>query len=234
MSSGRIIRPQGQTKTELPRIGQIKTGYKTESGQPRSTDFFLATGNYSKFFEEAYGEKPKSIQIVFIDDEPSNSCSERYEYRDKSGALYAYGDGKNFNVWSERKEQYIKTNTDERPELMDSIEKKVPSHKFWEITLTLTFVIPRIKLIAGVWQYSTKGAASTIPNIRKSFDTMLELNGFVKGVVFDLNVEFQKSQKPNTPSRFPVVSLVANESDDNIKQAKGGIVSVGKQIYSGK
>ena len=64
----------------------------------------------------------------------------------------------------------------------------------------------------GVWQFSTKGKASSVRNIRESFDGVQMMRGTVTQTVFDLSVQFAKSNKPNTNSRYPVVSLVANDT----------------------
>ena len=88
----------------------------------------------------------------------------------------------------------------------------------WVITLTVTFIVPMVRGIAGVWQFITKGSASSIPNIRDTFDTMLAERGFVKGIVWDMNVEFAKSRKPGNHSKYPVVSIVPNESEGNLRK----------------
>ena len=109
---------------------------------------------------------------------------------------------------------------------MAGISKRYPNRAVqkggdgWVITLTLTFIVPFVRGIAGVWQFSTKGTASTIPAIRETFDGMLAERGFCKGVIFDLNVQFATTQKPGDKSRFPVVSLVPNESADNVLKVK--------------
>ena len=99
-----------------------------------------------------------------------------------------------------------------------------PAKKGWEISLILRFIIPKIRGIAGYWQFSTKGDASTIPQVRNIFDTMLERRGSVQGMIFDLNVKFAKSNKPGITSKYPVVSLVPNHSEENIAMVKGGIM----------
>jgi hypothetical protein len=48
----------------------------------------------------------------------------------------------------------------------------------------------------------------------------------VKGVIFDLNVVFAKSQKPGVGSRYPVVNLVPNQSKENIQALKGSMMNV--------
>jgi hypothetical protein len=110
---------------------------------------------------------------------------------------------------------------------MQSITKRYPNKKSrqpdcdgWEVTLTLNFIVPLVRGVAGVWQFATKGTASTIPQIRETFDGMLAERGFCKGIIFDLNVQFATTQKPGDLSRFPVVSLVPNESADNVLKVR--------------
>ena len=222
---GRILRPAAERDHSLlPRVGFIKVGDKDERGYPRSVDYFIPAGKYAGLFTKAYGEKPHTIQIVFPDDDPAKVCCERYEYRDDEGRLLASGDGETFQVWNGQ--NYIKLTTEMYPNLMKSIEERYPNKLYkkygegWQIILTLNFIVPIVKGIGGVWQFSTKGKASTIPQIRDVFDTVLENRGFCKGIIFDLNVEYAKSQKPGDKSRYPVVSLIPNESEDNVKKVK--------------
>ena len=211
-------------KLALPRVGFIKIGFKSEKGYPQSVDYFIAAGLYAELFKRAYGEKPRTIQIVFPDDDPAKVCCERYEYRDDEGRLLAAGDGETFQVWNG--EKYQEMTVEQYPTIMKSVEKRYPNRLFkktgegWQVTLTMSFIIPCVRGIAGVWQFITKGTASTIPNVREAFDAMLENRGFVKGIIFDLTVQYAKSQKPGDKSRYPVVSMVANESEDNIKKIK--------------
>lgn len=224
MSTGRICRPEDNVRLSLPRVGMIKTGFKDNNGFPKSVDYFIPTGRYAHLFTNSYGEKPNLIQIVFPENDPSKVCIERYEYRDDEGRLFARGDGENFEVWDGKKyEPLTKTAW---PNLMQGIAKKYPNKMVkkgedgWSVVLTLNFVVPMIKGIAGYWQFTTKGEASTIPQIRNVFDNVLQKRGFVAGIIFDLSVDFAKSQKPGQKSRYPVVSLVPNESDENVNKIK--------------
>lgn len=224
--NGRITnRPsEEQSRLALPRVGFIKIGYKDERGLPRSTDYFSASGKYASLFAKAYGDKPQTIQIVFPSDDPEQVCNERYEYRDDDGRLMASGDGDTFQVWGGK--QYQQLTVKDYPNLMTSIERRYPNKQYqrtgegWSIVLTLNFIIPCVQGIAGVWQFSTKGTASTIPQIRDVFDAMLQAKGYVRGIIFDLNVQFAKSQKPGDKSRYPVVTLIPNENEDNVKKVK--------------
>ena len=180
-----------------------------------STDYWLADGKYASLFDKAYGEKPDTIQIVFPSDNPELVCREEYEFRDTQGKLVASGDGETFKVWSAKNKAYTILSVTEYPNLMEMVKSKYPSQD-WKITLTLNFIIPKVRGIMGLWQFSTKGSASSIPQVRDTFDAVLESNGHCSGVIFDLCVKMHTSQKPTTASKYPVVSLVPNESDENI------------------
>jgi len=229
MATGRIIklRTAEPKRLVLPRIGSLKIGIKNAKGYPQSVDYFIPQGKYAGLFTEAYGERPQTIQIVFPADDPGLVCSERYEYRDDSGALIAFGDGVSFSVWDGKK--YETLLIDDYPNLMDSVAHRYPNRQArsggdgWAVTLTLTFIAPLVRGVAGVWTFSTKGSASTIPTVRNTFDAVKEQRGFCKGIIFDLDVKFAKSQKPNAMSRYPVVTLVPNESPQNITKVKNAL-----------
>lgn len=211
MSTGRIMREGGHA-LPLSIIGNVSIGEKNERGIPRSVDFFIPRGKYASFFQQAFGDKPGTIEIMFVSEDPAQSCNERYEYRTDDGRLYASGDGLEFSVWNQATKAYENFNILDHTDLMDRIHSKVKSKKGWQIIMTMRFIIPRISKVAGLWQFSTKGSRSTIPNVVGTFDTVKSMRGSVLGVLFDLNVEFAKSQKPGDASRFPVVTLVPNQT----------------------
>jgi len=218
--AGRIYRAAAEeSRLVLPRVGRLKIGKKSDKGYPMSVDYFIPTGKYADLFTQAYGPKPNTIQIVFPDDDAEKVCCERYEYRNDEGKLVAWGDGREFQVYNGRK--YVAMTTATHPDLMRQVVEKYPSKKGeWVVTLTLNFIVPMVRGVAGVWTFQTKGAASTIPQIRNVFDAMLDKRGFCKGILFDLSVEFAKSQKPDQSSRYPVVTLVPNESESNVLRVK--------------
>lgn len=216
--AGRIYRPeQGAGILELPEIGRLHIG-KKQMGQngkeyPVSVDYFIPSGKYAGMFTQALGDKPQTIQVVFPSDEAEKVCNERYEYRDDKGALVARGDGRIFEIWDGKK--YAPYSVDQYPDIMQQITANNPTKRGaenWDIVLTLRFIIPAVRGIVGVWQFSTKGKASSIRNIRESFDGVQAMRGTVTGTVFDLSVQFAKSNKPGVSSRYPVVSLVANDT----------------------
>lgn len=224
--NGRIKRPDTQRNTlGMPIIGTVKCGMKamskTGKEYPTSVDYFIPSGKYAPLFTKAYGEKPQTIQIVFPSDDASMVCNERYEYRSDDGKLIASGDGEKFLVWNGKK--YAEFLLSEHPDLMQRISAKNPKKNVkegtdgWDITLTLIFRLPMVRGVAGLWRFITKGTASTIPQIRDAFDRMQQSNGHCESVIWDLSVKFAKSQKPGVTSRYPVVTMVANESEENLR-----------------
>lgn len=217
---GRIAKPAENPIVSLPRIGKVKIGKKSDRGYPMSVDYFIPSGKYAGLFTKAFGDKPQTIQVVFPTDDPGQVCDEHYEYRDDEGRLIARGDGETFEVWNG--EKYTTLTTEKYPNLMESIKQRYPRQKGegWRIRLTMNFFIPMVRGVVGLWTFETNGTASTIPQVRDTFDLMLQQRGFVKGIIFDLNVQFAVSQKPGAKSRYPVVSLVANESEQNVAMIK--------------
>jgi hypothetical protein len=213
-----------QKQVVLPIIGKIKIGKKSEKGYPMSVDYFIPTGKYEAMFRAVYGEHAQTIQVVFVDDDAEKVCAERYEYRNDQGELCAYGDGETFMVWNGK--EYQELSVEQYPGVMDSVANRFRNKRTqggrdgWDVILFVTFMVPMVRGVAGVWQFTTKGERSTIPNIRDVFDSVLERRGFVKGIIFDMSVQFAKSQKPGQKSRYPVVQIVPNESADNLRKIR--------------
>lgn len=215
---GRIHRPeQANGILELPEIGRLHIGKKqaTQNGReyPVSVDYFIPSGKYAGMFTAALGEKPQTIQIIFPDDSPGKVCNERYTYRDDRGALVARGDGQVFEIWNGK--EYAKYSITEYPDIWDQIIKNNPTKRGadnWDVELTMRFIIPAIRGVVGVWSLTTKGAASSVKNLRDSFDSVQAMRGTVTTSVFDLSVHFHKSNKPGSNSRYPVLDLVCNDS----------------------
>lgn len=228
---GRIIADSAlpQVRLGLPVIGKVKIGKKSDKGYPMSLDYFIADGRYASLFHKTFGEAPSSIQIMFTDDDPSKVCDQRYEYRNDKGELVSYGDGEVFFFWNSREKVWVESHA---KNYMQELASKMPNKKIrngmfgWDIVLTIRFLIPMLRGIAGLWQLTTKGVESSIPNIVETFDCMKAERGFVRGVIFDLNVQFAKSQKADGSSRFPVVTIVPNESQDNIDKIRKALQPV--------
>ena len=216
--SGRIINNTEVKRLPFPIVGRIKAGMKSEKGYPMSLDHFIATGPYAPLFTQAYGENPSTIQIVFPSDDAELVCREEYVLRDNAGKLVSTGDGEDFKVYSEKTKACKTITVSEQPDIMDMLSNHYKQK--WLVTLTLNFIIPLVRDIMGCWQFQTKGVASSVPQVRDAFDAMLEQNDHASGVIFDLSVKMHTSQKPNTASKYPVVTLVPNESEENLRMVR--------------
>ena len=211
--SGRIVRPDSTSMLELPEIGRLHIGMKNDKGYPMSIDWFRPTGKYEGLFRQALGEKPQTIQVIFPSDDAEKVCNEQYQYRDDKGALVARGDGHTFEVWNGK--VYAPYTIEDYPNIMQLIAEKNPTKRKednWDIVLSMKFIVPAVRGVVGVFGLTTKGRASSVRNIRESFDAVQMMRGTVVTSVFDLSVHFHKSNKPNDTSRYPVLSLVANDN----------------------
>lgn len=211
---GRIIRP-GETTGDINfhESGRVHIGQKSDKGYPMSLDHFKPSGKYAELFTKILGDKPTTLTILFTSDDAEKVCNERYEYRDNAGALVAYGDGEVFYVWNGK--EYAPFLAKDYPDLMQRVADRYPSKKGvegWEATLRMQFLIPALSGVMCVGGFSTKGKASSIKNIRDAFDAVLALRGTVRGTAFDLSVTMHKSNKPGASSKYPVVSMVANDT----------------------
>jgi hypothetical protein len=212
MPSSRIqtTRKAAPSKSQLPIIGKVKVGKKTTNSAgvlyPTSTDYFVATSdnpNFLSMFSEAYGEKPKALEIMFVSDNLYQSCHQRFECRDKSGRLTGYGDGVEIYIWDVKAKEYL---------LQDAESSLVKQAGKWDMVLTMRFLLTKIRGLYGVWEFSTKAEKSSIPQIIETFDLILDRVGSVLSVPFELTVEKVVSNKPGVSDTFPVVKLVPNLS----------------------
>jgi len=144
---------------------------------------------------------------MFINDNFKEVCNERYECRDQDGRLSGKGDGEIWEIYDKDLDDYLE----------QSDEKLIKKAGKWSIILTLKFIIPAIKGVFGHFTFSTKGVKSSLPQIRDSFDIVLNQAGRVSNIPFDLIVQKVKSQKPGKKYLFPVVSLVPNISQQNME-----------------
>lgn len=223
----RRINEQAAKTASLGVVGRIKIG-ETVTGQngknrPVSLDYFRADApeQYARFFRDAYGEKPNKITVVFLSNDMAEVCRNFYELRDASGGRMAYGDGVTFYVATKQADGTVKdiVTTPAAPQKwMDEVESK--SGGKWRERLILRFAIPKIPVL-GVWEFSTHGSGSTIPNLVGTIDTMLEMAGRIAGIPFDLIVEKVKSDKAGSKSVYPVVKIIPNISPESAEIVRG-------------
>lgn len=211
---------QKNRQVKFPVLGKIKVGIKNDKGHPTSLDYFVATGNYANYFTDAFGPKPDSIEIMFLSDNFEDSCYERYELR-QGPKLFAFGDGECFKVFDEKKDDYIEKTMEKNADEIKSLHKKVGGE--WKSVLHMSFLIPAIKGVFGVWQLSTKGDKSSIPTILGAFQMVQQMAKTVIGIPFDLQVKKVVSNKPGSKNKFPVINLVPNVSAGHLEKVRNYI-----------
>lgn len=223
----KIVRRIGEIaeskQVTLNVIGKIKIGERvaTQSGKERPTaiDYFRphTSEQYAELFRQAYGDRPKRLTITFISDNLAESCFNFYEMRDGAGKVIAYGDGINFKVSTMQADrvQYVDTTPTDSDAWMKEMESK--SGKEWKEVLVLRFMLPEIPVL-GYWEFRTQATGSTIPNIMGAVETMLKFAGRIALIPFDLSVKIVTSDKSGSKSKYPVVELVANISQQSAER----------------
>jgi hypothetical protein len=222
--AGRIV-TANKGPVKLPIVGKIRVGEKRANGNgveyPVSLDYFKAVGDYSTKFHDTFGEKPTTFGIVFISDDPAQSCNERYELRDKkTGDLLGSGDGVNFKIFNPDNKEYedFIADSEEQKKKLADYTKTFANGSQWSVILTIEFVIPKISTVMGLWKLETKGVLSSIPNIRDTFDEVQKQAGTVVNIPFDLQIKKVKSQRPGDKRLYPVVALIPNVGADKIDE----------------
>lgn len=221
---GRLV--DTQYEGHLKVIGRLKVGEKKKitdkNGKeieiPVSLDHFKADGKFAALFHKTFGEKPQRIKIIFVSNEIEQVCNLRYEFRKDSAKLYARGDGKSFDVWDGTK--YVPSETD-----VETLTKKYGEP---QKILTIRFLLPEMKGVFGLWQFSTRGENS-IGSIVATFDKIMDMAGTIINVPFELIVEKVTSQKPDSKHSFPIVSLIPNLSRESLEIVKLALEQ-GKEI----
>lgn len=227
----RIQRTTANNSPHLGIVGKIKVGEKhPEKNYPMSLDYFRATSEnpqYVQAFQECYGEKPKSIPVIFVSDDINHVCSEHLELRDNAGKLFAKGDGLNFEIVNEKDGTWLKITLDmilakyeDLDKFLEAQIKRANSKTGWRRRLVLRFVLPKIKGLMGEWQFSTYADKSSIDQIVGVFDTVQAVAGTVRMIPFDLNVKKVISDRSGSKNSYPVVQLIPNLSTENMMAVK--------------
>lgn len=222
---GRISSGGVQQGSTLPEIGRIKVGMKTERGLPTSLDYFRATGKFANQFTSLMGDKPNELHIAFVSNDISEVCNERFEAWDK-GKRLGFGDGKTFTVWNPA------GGKDSKGEYEAGLQKNDPKvkalGKLWAQTLTLRFVLLKMKGVLGYWTFETKAKETTIPSIVKAFDMVMERSGSIIGFPFSLVVEKVQSYTPGMAKNYPIVKLVPHFTEETIEAVRAYVEAGGE------
>ncbi|MBV6342345.1 hypothetical protein [Candidatus Magnetobacterium casense] len=218
-------------ESRIKIIGHVKVGMVTKNAEgkefPKSLDYFhIDSGTtdplYAQNVLKALGTvKPRTLHIVFVSDDDNINCDERYELIVKK-RIYAYGDGETFFERGEKDDGFKMYPVDQFPKIKDDIlarGKKLQANAEWSEVLRLRFLILEYRDVVALWQFTTHGSASSIKEIVSNYEMVKKMTGGrVRGIPFDMNVKMVKSGKVGASHKFPVVSIMANLSYDNLNK----------------
>ena len=194
-----MLKNQKNQLRRPPRLGKIKVGEKSDKGYPTSVDYFIIDSDYKDQVAKVYGDKPKSLKIVFPYDDIEQNLDEMYRMYGKSG-LKCIGDGesaKRADVDGKLNEEITCTCHFATPP-DDQKQQCFPS-------MNLSFIITGIG-VTGLWMFSSKAVYSR-SNIRAVMEMVQATTGKLAGVPFFLRVDMQESNVANNPHKFPVVNI---------------------------
>lgn len=204
--NGRIKNSSPRRKV-LPHLGKISIGKKvTKNGKtyPQSLDYFHVNEDcpYRSYFYDEYGDAPRVIDIAFPSDDITQVCREEFLGITDKGKLAYRGDGQQYELINKDSTAYVPTDIDD-PRMQKALEAVPQQH-----VLTLHVVLYKLRRIAGLWKIQTRGECSSIPNIRDTFDNIMDIVGTVGFIPFQLSVKKAKSWKPGVAKSYPVIELV--------------------------
>jgi hypothetical protein len=195
----------------LPRLGKVRLGIKAKNAKgteyPKAVDYFVCPPEV----QAIYGEKPKSLDIIF----PVDLWPEQwYKAYSASRGLICKGDGKQAMALIDPATGKFATATSPTvqltevacdPEACPLYEKK-QCHRI----MNLQFIIPQVKAL-GVWQLDT-GSVNSIININSSLDLIKGITGRVSMIPMKLVVEPQEAQVEGKKKTIHVLKLVVERS----------------------
>lgn len=161
----------------LPRLGKIRLGEKAHDGQyPKALDYFrveedggITSEKAASAFHNVYGEKPKTLDIMFPVEEVEKFFPQFYTAYTKKGKL-CQGDGKIAKRW---------TSEDDTRQLVDipcrGLECDWYLAKKCRRLATLQFILLKVPGL-GVWHISTTSRNSII-NINSGVALIRGLTG---------------------------------------------------------
>jgi len=235
MATGRIkVKESDISGTTLPVIGYLSIGEVSKpadpnkKGYPKSLNHFRVRGKnntpclYESEFTRVFGDKPTRIPIAFISDDLKEVCNQQYENWD-NGKNWGSGDGETFKVWDTtaiNKTTGAATGAFIEVDSKHHLVQQWKREGKWKERLTMTFVIPKITSVLGVWKFQTGGSKSSIPEIVKAFDWIKEKASTVKYFPFDLIVESHVGKNPGEAKQWKIVKLIPSAGQESLQSIR--------------
>ena len=150
----------------LPRLGKIRLGMKVEKegskSYPKALDYFNCPGEVQAIF----GEKPKSLEIMFPSDDPELFAPQYLKCYSRTQGLICIGDGETARRKVDKETGDIASHTTAEWGWYDKLicnPQECPEYmsKQCRRVMTLLFLLPDVDGL-GVWQIDTTSFYSIV------------------------------------------------------------------------
>jgi len=190
----------------LPRLGKIKLGTKTEGekGYPKAADHFIAP----EPVRNVYGERPKSLKIVFPTDDNPDQWLRCYS---ASRGLICKGDGERAVRLVDKKTGKLAGAGSEETELVE-VQCEYENceeykRKRCRRVMCLQFMLPDVKGF-GIWQLDTSSFYSIV-NINSTISMLRDVIGRISFVPLELKLQPKEVQVEGRKKVIHVLQLEA-------------------------
>jgi hypothetical protein len=162
----------------MPRIGKLRLGVKETSSRtgkqyPKAVDYFVVKEDLStsaeaaEEFKKVYGDKPRSVDIMFPTDNPEEFFPQFYRRYGSGAGLLCKGDGRIANMVAENG-QLLEVEC-----CPESCEWAMKKH--CRPVGTIQFLIPSVPGV-GCWQIDTSSYHSVV-NLNSGIEFIRQLTG---------------------------------------------------------
>ena len=208
-------------RRRLPRLGKIHLGYKkmsqkTGKAYPVATDYFVCPDGVM----EVYGDKPKSLQIIFPSDDPDRFAPQFYKVYSETRGKTCQGDGVKANQLVDKATGQLATRNSKDVEWREvpCLGQKCPHYqaKKCRPVMNLQFLLPDCPGL-GVYQLDTSSINSII-NINSAVELISGIAGQVSMIPLELAIEPQEVSPDGKKKTVHVLNLRLDKKLTDIKK----------------
>lgn len=214
----------------MPRIGKLHLGIKKKNKAgveyPTATDYFVYPEEGSQGYDlidqlkATYGEKPKSLNIVFAMPDEELVASQYYRCYQRTRGLVCRGDGETCNrvIDTANGDLPNKETTDTELREMDCTGRDCPDYTGragCREVMNLQFMLPEISGL-GIWQVDT-GSINSIRNINSCLEAIRAVYKRIDMIPLTLTLEKMEVTPPGEKKK--TVHVMNIRSQDSLTEA---------------
>lgn len=217
----------------MPRIGKIHLGIKVPTKNnpdvlvPKATNYFVypeegASGyDLIEQLKKAYGEKPKSFNIVFAMPDEESVASQYYRCYQRTRGLVCRGDGEIAMRVIDTSTGFLpnKETTDTELQEITCVGRDCPEYQDKKIAcrevMNLQFMLPEISGL-GIWQIDTS-SINSIRNINSCLEAIRAVYKRIDMIPLTLTLEKMEVTPPGEKKK--TVHVMNIRSQDTLTEA---------------